>query len=232
MLVRHSADKEYTSFFSICLRKPETRRKDMTITDVHTGPFLAAAIAIISMSHAAHSLELPQELIDCRTLPAADARLACYDRVVEQNTTIRRDGVASTQIEPPPAAPSTSTHTDTIAAESASVEKRTAAPAAADGPRSKEDLFGMSAEEQLRAVKMEEAAEEISEIEATIFEVRHTRHGKAVISLDSGQIWQQVDSQKMRLTKNDKVLIRRASFGSFLLKKVGSKRSIRVKRIG
>lgn len=51
-----------------------------------------------------------------------------------------------------------------------------------------------------------------------------------LITLDNGQVWKQVDSSSLRLRVGDAVEIERASLGSFMLKKQGSKRSMRVSR--
>lgn len=51
-----------------------------------------------------------------------------------------------------------------------------------------------------------------------------------IITLDNGQQWRQVGSDRLRLTNNDTVVIERGMFNSFLLKKAGQNRSIRVKR--
>ena len=55
--------------------------------------------------------------------------------------------------------------------------------------------------------------------------------GKVVITLDNGQVWSQVDRSSLRLSTHDKVSIRRASLGSFMLYKAGRKTPMRVKRV-
>lgn len=72
---------------------------------------------------------------------------------------------------------------------------------------------------------------EINQIDARVLEVRKSTTGKAIITLDNGQVWKQIDSSRLRLSGDDQVTIRRASLGSFMLYKTGSKSLMRVKRI-
>ena len=55
-------------------------------------------------------------------------------------------------------------------------------------------------------------------------------YGKLVLTLDNGQVWSQVDSSSLHLRTGDKVRIRRASLGSYLLGTSGSNKTIRVRR--
>ncbi len=55
--------------------------------------------------------------------------------------------------------------------------------------------------------------------------------GELIITLENKQQWRQIGSQRFRLSKADIVTISRGAFSSFLLKKQGQNKSIRVKRI-
>lgn len=195
---------------------------------------LAASAAVITMTGIAGAGDLPQEIIDCRALLTADERLSCYERVIDEDTASASDDVRSSQSEEQPKASQTETASRAVpppTAEPASDEKKLETTSVAEGSQSQEALFGMSAEEQLEVARNESAREKIDQIEAVISEMRYSRTGKPIITLDNGHIWQQVDSENLRLSENDRVVIRRASFGSYLLKKAGSKRSMRVTRI-
>lgn len=72
---------------------------------------------------------------------------------------------------------------------------------------------------------------QIEQIGATIVEISTTASGKAAVTLDNGQVWRQTTTSTMRLSKGDKVLIRRGSLGSYKLTKDGTKRSMKVKRV-
>ena len=74
------------------------------------------------------------------------------------------------------------------------------------------------------------AIEQISQIEAVVTDVRESATEKLTVALDNGQIWQQLDSQRLLLKSGETVIIRKASLGSFLMEKQSGSRSIRVKR--
>ena len=179
---------------------------------------LTAWTAVVWTTAAAGAEELAQEIISCRALLIADERLSCYDRVIDEHTGSAIDKEISSQSEPQLGASQTKTasQVEPVTAESATGEKQTDTASAAKVFESQEALFGMSAEEQLRAVREESTGDEFDEIEAGISELRYTNYGKTkvVIWLDNGHIWQQIDSQNLRLSENDRVVVRRASFGS------------------
>ena len=78
----------------------------------------------------------------------------------------------------------------------------------------------------------EVAAQELDHIQASISKVQIKRHGKRLLTLDNGQVWVQLDSRTTpRFREGDSIIIKRAAFGSFLLKPVDSNRTIRVKRL-
>ena len=100
---------------------------------------------------------------------------------------------------------------------------------AATGPDA-ESLFGTSDAEAKRIVESSMAIEQISQIEAVVTDVRESATEKLTVALDNGQIWQQLDSQRLLLKSGETVIIRKASLGSFLMEKQSGSRSIRVKR--
>ncbi|MCH8336789.1 MAG: hypothetical protein IIC61_12985 [Proteobacteria bacterium] len=94
---------------------------------------------------------------------------------------------------------------------------------------SREELFGKDGAEIRKSIRDATGEEELDQIEATVAEVRKSASGQAVITLDNGQVWLQTESTKARISVNDKVTIRRRSFGSYSL--YNKKTAIRVKRI-
>jgi hypothetical protein len=60
--------------------------------------------------------------------------------------------------------------------------------------------------------------------------VKEAPYGELIISLNNGQQWRQIGSDSLRIDQDDTVIIERGMFNSFLLKKAGQNRSIRVKR--
>lgn len=74
-------------------------------------------------------------------------------------------------------------------------------------------------------------AEGEENIEAIVKNIKKAPYGELIITLDNNQVWRQSGTEGMSLKKADLVEIRRGALNSFLLKKVGLNRSIRVKRV-
>ena len=181
--------------------------------------FLRALFAFCVFAFAAtqttDGAELPQELIDCREMTSSVARLDCYDQLVDARATSSSDSVdTGTDENDAPAAAAT-----TAAAATPAVEV------------SQEALFGKSGTAMRKSVQEATGAAEIKQIEARVSKIKTSATGYAVITLDNGQVWKQIDSSRLRLSGNDQVTIRRAAFGSFMLRKTGKKTIMRVKRI-
>lgn len=176
--------------------------------------FVPASVVVLSVAKIAGGAELPAELNDCRALTSSVARLDCYDQLVAAHA------ASPSQAAKPRTAENPAPVTPTAAA----------ATTAASVPKlSQEDLFGKGETKLRQSVQEATDTEEIERIEATVVEVRKTKSGKAVITLDNGQVWIQADSSRARVSIDDKVTIRRRSFGSYTL--YSKKTSIRVKRI-
>jgi len=179
-----------------------------------------ASIVVLSVVKIAGSAELPTELTDCRALTSAIARLDCYDQAVDAHTPSPSQAAKpQTAGNPAPLAP-----TAAVAATAASQTARSSGP-----ELSQEDLFGQGETEMRKSVQEATDAEEIDRIEAIIVDVYKSKSGKAVITLDNGQVWKQSDGSRSHLSVDDTVTIRRRSFGSYTL--FNKKNSIRVKRI-
>ena len=74
-------------------------------------------------------------------------------------------------------------------------------------------------------------SEQVDTITATLSEARQTGTGPWILTLSDGSVWMQTDSdhQRLRFRPGLEVTVRRAAFGSYLLR-AGSLRSIRVER--
>lgn len=173
----------------------------------------ATCFCAVAASQLASGAGLPQELIACRALTSAVARLDCYDQAIDSH-----DNSVSASENVPATAPAAAAATAPTAVEPAE-------------EISQEALFGKNMVEMQQSVQKATKTQEIDEIISIVTKVRESATGKAVIYLDNGQVWTQIDSARLRLSGYDKVSIRRASLGSYLLYKDGSKTSMRVKRI-
>lgn len=170
------------------------------------------------IAQTAHGLEFPQELIDCRAIASATVRLGCYDQLADAHAASANHPAQTGAAEK--AAPAAAAVTTAATA--------TSEPAV---NFSQEALFGKTVAELEKSVQEATGAAEINQIEARVSKIKTFATGYAVITLDNGQVWKQVDSSRLRLSGNDQITIRRAAFGSFMLRKTGRKTIMRVKRI-
>ncbi|NVK24115.1 MAG: hypothetical protein HWE10_04240 [Gammaproteobacteria bacterium] len=88
-------------------------------------------------------------------------------------------------------------------------------------PISASDKFGLK----------QPVEEQLESIFAKVTKLKKVGYGSFIIHMDNEQIWRQIDSARFRLKVGDEVEIKSASLGSFLLKKAGSNKTIRVKRL-
>jgi len=96
---------------------------------------------------------------------------------------------------------------------------------------SQEELFGKNADDVRRAVGQASGEQRIEKLEATVSTLYDIAPGRVVMTLENGQTWQQSGASRLRLSQGDAIIIEAASMGSFMLHKVGSARSMRVRRI-
>ena len=93
-----------------------------------------------------------------------------------------------------------------------------------------EELFGLEATATAELLQRERGDEPVDALEQTVASVAADRFGKLRISLANGQVWEQVDSDRLQLKPGDAVRIRRAAMGSYLLSLRTGGRAIRVRR--
>ncbi len=94
-----------------------------------------------------------------------------------------------------------------------------------------EELFGSTEAEVNEIIEEQLEIEQLEEMAATVTQLRDSASGKRVLTLDNGQVWRQLDNKQLRITEGDTVVIRKASLGSFRLRKQTGGRTIGVKRI-
>lgn len=179
-----------------------------------------AIFACLLPGAAAFADALQDELRVCRGLTDDDARLICYDAAVDRS---RNSG-------PSRPAPAPAKAATPAPAEPAAAAAGTAAATGAAAELSQEDLFGKTGDEVERTVQEATGSERIDSLSATVTKLQQYSYDKVLITLDNGQVWKQVDASSLRLRAGDAVDIERASLGSFMLRKKGSKRSMRVAR--
>jgi len=87
----------------------------------------------------------------------------------------------------------------------------------------KEEEFGL----EHKNISANADAEQI----ATLAKVKKAPHGELIFTLNNGQIWRQLGTDHFRAKAENEVVIMRGALNSFLLKKMGANKTIRVKRI-
>ena len=177
------------------------------------------AILVVTVPAAASADALRDELRVCRDLPDDDARLICYDAAMDRSRQTASSRPAPAAAKSPAATP----------AEPAGASG-TAATAGAAASLSQEALFGKTTDEVERTVEEATGDERIDRLTATVTKLQQYAYNKVLITLDNDQVWKQIDTSNLRLRAGDAVEIERASLGSFMLRKQGSKRSMRVSR--
>lgn len=144
-------------------------------------------------------------LTACRKIEDIARRAACYDSFVDARF------------------PPVSSNREKALAPAENTESGTVPDA--------QSLFGTNDAEAKRIVEMSLAIEPVDNIEAKITDVQELATRKLLISLQNGQVWRQLDNQRLPLKTGETVIIRKASLGSFLMEKSTGSRSVRVKRI-
>ena len=153
------------------------------------------------------SLSLPavaaveQSLQQCAQIGQDAQRLACYDQL-------------SASLKSPSTQVNAATPNSPVVASTAPTQAAPTATAAIA-------RFG---------AKPVEVVQEPEAIELTIASISQSARGNLIISFDNGQVWKQLEAKRYRLAAGDKVQIKKAALGSYLLQAEGRNRSIRVQR--
>ena len=91
------------------------------------------------------------------------------------------------------------------------VESETPAPTQPD------DKFGYRGTIAREELDRQAADEGANRLEATIAKISSRPLGQLVITLDNGQVWSQKMAESIRVKVGDRIVIKKAAFGSFLL---------------
>ncbi|MEG3759647.1 hypothetical protein CWC11_17110 [Pseudoalteromonas sp. S3178] len=150
-----------------------------------------------------------QALQACSFIENDFNRLLCYDNTVAGKP-LTKPSEKKTLTPPKPVANITPNVSAPVAAVTASA------------PAAKGDDFGLEHKEITK--------DKDENITALVSSVKKAPYGELIISLDNSQEWRQIGSDSLKLKESDTVVISRGVFNSFLLRKDGQNRSIRVKR--
>ncbi len=153
----------------------------------------------------AHAEDLGPALRHCTTIASEPDRLACFDALARDtlNTGTAIDAVVPAT--PPP------------------IATQTTAPAAPAPVVAPPNDFGLE-----HRATTHPSGEELS---ATLAAVQRGGYGELRVTLDNGQVWEQVGTDRYQLEVGEQIRIERGRFHSFFLRKRSSDRKVRFTRL-
>ncbi len=192
---------------------------------------LIAVAALTAAAEAAPNLEFSIGL--CAAKSNAKERLACYDAIAQR----LKAGEVAAAAPVAPAAPAPAAPPAPVAAVPAPAAipapvPAVAAPPPAAAPQQTEAQFGA---ETLKKETREAAGapEPLDEIHGVIAKLAFSGSGRAIVTLDNGQVWRQIegDTDPFRGKQGEKATIERAILGSYSLTVEGRNQLIKVQRV-
>ena len=192
-------------------------------TRVSKPVLFTAAILLAGASAISAAGDLPASVLACRAEKDDARRLSCFDREVARITQQSGDAQAIPAAGLPSAPAAASTRSPAVSSSSATATP--AEPAAAA-----ESTFGFPGG-SAPAERQKDQASGLKQMQATVTQVSKRGYGQLLITLDNGQVWEQLAADEdFELNAQDKVTIKRASFGSYLMTN-SDRRSTRVRRL-
>lgn len=192
---------------------------------------LMAVVAVAAAAEAAPNLEFSIGM--CAAKTNAKERLACYDAIAQR---LRAGEVSAAA--PAPAAPAPVAAAPTPAPVAPPVTAPTTAPAPAPAapvaaaPQQPEAQFGA---EYLKKESRAAAGqpEPLDEIHGVITKLAFSLTGRAIVTLDNGQVWRQVegDTDRFKGKEGETAKVARAFLGSYSLTVESRKQLIKVQRV-
>lgn len=177
---------------------------------------MAVLLSSCVLSVPVFSAEISTELQQCAQVTDNFARLTCFDKLaIKHSGKTVAPAKAAAMPKPPKSA-------------------EIVAPVSKPKPTVKQATTSKEVDEFAKAhleKTAEEKAEEITEISAKIAKLDKTARGNWKITLDNGQQWQQKDSYKLSLKVGQDVVLSTGALSAIYLKKAGSNKRIRVRRL-
>lgn len=164
-----------------------------------------------------------ETLLKCSIIGDDERRLACYDIWTND---LRASGRSIDQaLAPAPAVVPAPTQPAEVAASSGrSGIFNFGLPFGGNKRDSSDDNFGQ------KPVDQPDLPGKVDFIDVKVATIKMGAYNNFTITLDNGQVWQQTDEKKMRLSPGDTVRIRRGAMGGYFLQKSGKGKSSRVTR--
>jgi hypothetical protein len=191
---------------------------------------ICAALLLIAPAAFANSVDLKTQLLSCQHIADEEQRLSCFDQIVsrlntmpvvvkevaKQATTSAVPAVISTAPVASPVNPASTPEQAPLTIQPA--------PASQPAPVQQSAVveFGLNAPDPV---------EEVDQITAVVKTTEFNKRKQLLITLENGQQWQQIDQDYLNIKAGDTCIIKKGSFGSFLLGVSGYNRTIRVRRV-
>jgi hypothetical protein len=171
---------------------------------------IALTVLLISPLSIANSMSLP-DLRTCTAIKNDIERLTCFDQVMTNLPLTETEHVDSTS------APLILIPSKADAALVSSEKSKL--------PTSADANFGMETK------ILQKKRSQVDSISAQVDSIEESARGNKTLTLNNQQRWEQAESRPFRIKVGDTVIILRSAMGSFRIKKQGTNRTIRVRRI-
>ena len=193
---------------------------------------LTIALIPTLMLAAAQAQETAVDLSACRALQQDSERLACYDSLAKQQAgqSANQATVPDVPEAAPPVAIAATIEDEQPVAPAKAVPQAAALPGDNSGP-TQEELFGLNSEATKRSYEEAVGQEEMKELRATVTDIQPAGPGRIIVYLDNSQVWRQTTSPTLKVKIGDVIVIKKAAFGSFKMKKEDANASMKVTRV-
>ncbi len=211
---------------------------------------LMAVIAFAPVAHAAPSLEFSIGV--CAAKTNVKARLACYDAIAAQLRAGEASAAVAAPVPPAPVAPAAAVPAPTpyaaaptpvpapvaaaptpaVAAPAAPVAAAAAPASVATSQQQQEAQFG--AEDIKKSARNADGQpDSVEAISGVIKQCAYSPLGRAILTLDNGQVWRQIDgdTDHFRGKAGDVAHIERSSVGGYNLTTEGHTQMVKVQRV-
>jgi hypothetical protein len=162
----------------------------------------------------------------CAAVADRDARLACYDDLGSRYTA--KKGAPASATQAPVAKAATATPATAVVPPARAAQSQPVPSVAkTSSPAESREQFGLQPNQ---LPKDPEAPQKLTAIEGVVSGFGHAPNGHQVVRVDNAQSWELLQDSDPLLAPGDKVSIRRALLGSFIMT-TPSGREHRVKRL-
>lgn len=179
-------------------------------------------LVLLGVSGTAVVADPVADISRCASVADRDARLACYDELGSRYSPTRGTPPAPAQPTPPNVRPEAP-----VAARAPAAQPQPVAAQQPASPAESREQFGLKPNQ---LPKDPEAPKKLTAIEGVVSGFGHAPNGHQVVRVDNTQSWELLQDADPLLAPGDKVSIRRALLGSFIMT-TPTGREHRVKRL-